>query len=76
MHIVWHVSSQVPVVGLCHEVHYYVVWVYIEGHSVLRAVMVDFFFNCWCLEIPSDNRTLHVPRCVYNHAQNFRLEAS
>jgi hypothetical protein len=24
--------------------------------TVLRAVSADFFFNCWCLEIPSDNR--------------------
>jgi hypothetical protein len=24
--------------------------------TVLRAVVADFFFNCWCLEIPSDNR--------------------
>jgi hypothetical protein len=24
--------------------------------AVLRAVAADFFFSCWCLEIPSDNR--------------------
>jgi hypothetical protein len=27
-----------------------------EASAVLRAVAADFFFNCWCLEIPSDNR--------------------
>jgi hypothetical protein len=26
-----------------------------EASTVLRAVAVDFFFNCWYLEIPSDN---------------------
>jgi hypothetical protein len=35
-----------------------------EASSVLRAVAEDFFFNSWCLEIPSDNRIRHVPRCV------------
>jgi hypothetical protein len=49
------VSSQSPVVGLRHEVHCYVVWLYTELRPVLRAVMTDFFFNCWCVEIPSDN---------------------
>jgi hypothetical protein len=48
--------------------------VFIEVNTVLRAVMVDFFFNCWCLEILSDNRICHVPRCIYYHAQGFRLE--
>jgi hypothetical protein len=26
-----------------------------EASAVLRAVAADFFCNCWCLEIPSDN---------------------
>jgi hypothetical protein len=42
--------------------------------ALLRAVAADFFFNCWYLEIPSDSRIRHVPRCVYYHAQGFRLE--
>jgi hypothetical protein len=42
--------------------------------TVLRAVAVDFFFNCWYLEIPTDNRIRHVPRCAHYHAQGFRLE--
>jgi hypothetical protein len=25
-----------------------------EVNAVLRAVLADFFFNCWYLEIPSD----------------------
>jgi hypothetical protein len=41
-----------------------------EASTVLRAVAADFFFNCWCMEIPSDNRIRHVPRCV--HYQNER----
>jgi hypothetical protein len=53
-----------PVVWLLNEVHYYSVWVCTEASTVLRAVAEDFFFNCSCLEIPSDNRIRHVPRCV------------
>jgi hypothetical protein len=36
-------------VGLRHEVHYWVVWVYTEARTVLIAVMTDFHFNCLCL---------------------------
>jgi hypothetical protein len=45
-----------------------------QASTVLRAVAADFFFICWCLEIPSLNRIRHVPRCVHYHAQSFRLE--
>jgi hypothetical protein len=31
-----------------------------EASAVLRAVAADFFFNCWYLEIPSDNRMRHI----------------
>jgi hypothetical protein len=24
--------------------------------TVLSAVAADFFFSCWCLEVPSDNQ--------------------
>jgi hypothetical protein len=34
--------------------------VYIEVRTPLRAVVTDFFFNCWCREIPSDNRIVTV----------------
>jgi hypothetical protein len=33
--------------------------------------MTEFFFNCWCLEIPLDNHIQHIPGCIYNHAQTF-----
>jgi hypothetical protein len=46
-----------------------------EVSTVLRAVAADFFYSCWCLEIPSDKRTWHVPRRVHCHAQSFQLEA-
>jgi hypothetical protein len=45
-----------------------------EASAVLRAVWGDFYFNCWYLEIPSDNRIRHIPKCVHYHAQGFRLE--
>jgi hypothetical protein len=35
-----------------------------EASTILRAVAADFFFNCWYLEIPSDNRIWYIPRCV------------
>jgi hypothetical protein len=46
-----------------------------EAGTVLRTVALDFFLNCWYLEIPSDNRIRHVPRCFHYHAQGLRLEA-
>jgi hypothetical protein len=74
--IVCYTSSQSPVhVGMRHEVHYYVIWVYTEVSNVLRVVVTDFFFNCWCLEIRSDKRIRHVLRCVCNNVQKFGLEA-
>jgi hypothetical protein len=45
-----------------------------EASTVLRAVAGDFFFNCWYLEILSDNRIRHIPTCVHYLAQGFRLE--
>jgi hypothetical protein len=43
-----------------------------EANTVLRAVAADFFFNCFYVEIPSDNRIRHVPRWVRYLAQGFR----
>jgi hypothetical protein len=39
---------------------------------VSRAVVTDFYFNCWRLEIRSDKRTAHEPRRVHNIAQQVR----
>jgi hypothetical protein len=33
-----------------------------EASTVLRAVAADFFFNCWYLEISSDNRIRHITK--------------
>jgi hypothetical protein len=33
-----------------------------EASTVLRAVAADFFFNCWYLEILSDNCIRHIPK--------------
>jgi hypothetical protein len=60
--IVWQAPSQsLDTVELRHEVHYYVVREYTEVRTVLRAEIMDFFCNCWCLEIPSDNCIRHAP---------------
>jgi hypothetical protein len=49
---------------------------YTEARTVLSAVVADSFFTVgWCFEIPSYNSIRHVPKCVHNHAENFRLEA-
>jgi hypothetical protein len=45
-----------------------------EASTIFRAVAVDFFFNCWCLEIPLDNHAWHVPRCIHYNALSSRLE--
>jgi hypothetical protein len=52
-----------------------------ETSTVLRAVAADFSFNCWYLEIPSDNRIWHMTRCVHllnykNNARNNKTLAS
>jgi hypothetical protein len=45
-----------------------------EASTIMRAVVTDFFFKCWYLEIPSDNRIRHISRCVHYHAQGFGSE--
>jgi hypothetical protein len=42
-----------------------------EASTVLINAAADFFFNCWYLEIPSDNRIRDVTRCVHCHKQSF-----
>jgi hypothetical protein len=46
-----------------------------EASTVLRAVVEDFFFNCLCMNIPSDNCIQHIQRCVHYHVQSFQLKA-
>jgi hypothetical protein len=40
------------------------------------AVAADLFFNCWCMEIPSDNCIWHVPRCAPIMHKAFEWECS
>jgi hypothetical protein len=35
-----------------------------EASTILKVVAADFFFNCWCMEVLSDNRIRHVPSCA------------
>jgi hypothetical protein len=44
-----------------------------EAGTLATTVELDFFFNCWYLEIPSDNRIRHVPRCVNLDLRNTIL---
>jgi hypothetical protein len=45
-----------------------------EASTILIAVVADFFFNSWYLEIPSDNRIWHMLRCGCYHVLGFQLE--
>jgi hypothetical protein len=45
-----------------------------EASTVLGTVAADFFFNCWYLEIPSDNRIGHIPLCVHYHAETKEVK--
>jgi hypothetical protein len=36
-----------------------------DASSLLRTKAADFFFNSWWLEIHSDIRIRHIPRCVH-----------
>jgi hypothetical protein len=47
-----------------------------EASTVLRAIAADFFFNCWYLEIPSDNRIRHIPWCFHCHVKAFDWKRS
>jgi hypothetical protein len=46
-----------------------------EASTVVRAVAADLFFNCWCLEIPSENHIRHEPKRAHHRPQSFQLEA-
>jgi hypothetical protein len=43
--------------------------------TIVRAVTVNFFFDCRAAEVPSDERIRDVPWGVQNHAQGLRLES-
>jgi hypothetical protein len=51
-----------------------VVWVCSEAEAVVRAVVVDFFLDLWHVEIASDNTVRHIPWCVHDLTEGFRLE--
>jgi hypothetical protein len=46
-----------------------------ESSTIVRAVVADFFFDCWAVEVPSDEWIGDVPGGVHNHAQGLRLES-
>jgi hypothetical protein len=48
---------------------------YTEAWTVLRAIVGDFFFNCWCLEILSGNPIQHESRFFYSHGPVFKFDA-
>jgi hypothetical protein len=44
-----------------------------EASTILRAVVADFLFDCWYLEMPSDNRIRHIQRCIHSPLSCARL---
>jgi hypothetical protein len=46
-----------------------------KSSTTVRAVTADFFFDCWAVEIPSDECIKDIPGGVHNHAQDLRLES-
>jgi hypothetical protein len=40
----------------------------------LRTVALNFFFNCWYLEMPLDNRIRHLPRSLTGNVPEFLLD--
>jgi hypothetical protein len=44
-----------------------------EASTILRAVAGDFFFNCWRLEIPSDNRSLKYKSHFVSYVRNLKV---
>jgi hypothetical protein len=49
--------------------------VHTEALAVKVAVMADFVFNRWDLEILPYYHIRHIPCCVRYHAQSLQLEA-
>jgi hypothetical protein len=45
-----------------------------EALAIMVAVMADFVFNRWDLEILPYYPIRHIPWCVCYHAQSLRLE--
>jgi hypothetical protein len=45
-----------------------------EAEAVVRAVVPDFLLDRWNVEIASDNSVRHIPWCVHDLTQDFRLE--
>jgi hypothetical protein len=43
--------------------------------TVVRAVTADFVFDCWAVEVPSDECVRDIPGSVHYHAQDLRLES-
>jgi hypothetical protein len=45
-----------------------------EASTIVIAEAADFFWDCWAVKIPSDERVGDVPGSVYYHAQGLGLE--
>jgi hypothetical protein len=48
--------------------------VHAEALAVMIAVMADFVFNCWDLEILPYYCIRHIPWCIRYHVQSLGLE--
>jgi hypothetical protein len=46
-----------------------------EASTIVRAVAVDFFYDCWAEKIPSDERVGDVPGSIHYHVQGPGFES-
>jgi hypothetical protein len=46
-----------------------------EASTIVRAEVADFFWDCWAVKIPSDERAGAVPGGVHYHVQGLGLES-
>jgi hypothetical protein len=74
MQISRQIPSEASVVQQPNKVNYEIIGMGAEASTVVRAVAADFFFDCWYVEIPSDEGIRDIPRGVHYHAQGLRLE--
>jgi hypothetical protein len=45
-----------------------------EAEAVVRAVVADFFLDSRHVEIAADKSVRHIPWCVHDLTEGFRLE--
>jgi hypothetical protein len=45
-----------------------------KASTIVRAEAEDFVFDCWAVEVPSDESVRDIPGSVHYHTQGLTLE--